>query len=312
VALLDRAIVRLLPVVPRLLVQKLSERYIAGPELKDARASVRRLNAQGKLAAIGVLGEEIANEDEAAALLRANQDVLADIEQCGLDANVSVKLTALGLKLDYELCRANLETIVEDAAARSNFVRIDMEDSSTTDETLRLYRELRSAGHDNLGVVLQATLRRTISDIHDLADLRPNVRLCKGIYIEPREIAYREFGAVRANYVRALEALFDAGCYVGMATHDEWLVGEGRRLVAERGLEPEQYEFQMLLGVREELGNRLLREGHRLRVYVPFGRHWYEYSVRRLQENPKIAGYIAADTIGRFIPGRRNGASSGS
>jgi proline dehydrogenase len=307
-AILDRAIVRLLPAVPRPLVQKLSERYIAGPELKDARASVRRLNAQGKLAAIGVLGEEITNEDEAAALLRANQDVLADIEQCGLDANVSVKLTALGLKLDYELCRANLETIVEDAAARSNFVRIDMEDSSTTDETLRLYRELRSAGHDNLGIVLQSTLRRTISDIHDLADLRPNVRLCKGIYIEAREIAYREFGAVRANYVRALGALFDAGCYVGMATHDEWLVGEGRRLVAEREREPEQYEFQMLLGVREELGNRLVREGHRLRVYVPFGRHWYEYSVRRLQENPKIAGYIAADTIGRFIPGRRNGA----
>ncbi len=310
--LLDRAIVRLLPAVPRPLVQKLSERYIAGPELKDARASVRRLNAQGKLAAIGVLGEEITNEDEAAALLRANQDVLADIEQCGLDANVSVKLTALGLKLNHELCRANLGTIVTDAAGRSNFVRIDMEDSSTTDETLRLYRELRSAGHDNLGVVLQATLRRTISDIDDLADLRPSVRLCKGIYIEPREIAYREFGAVRANYVRALEALFDAGCYVGMATHDEWLVGEGRRLVAERELEPEQYEFQMLLGVREELGNRLVREGHRLRVYVPFGRHWYEYSVRRLQENPKIAGYIAADTIGRFIPGRRNGASSGS
>jgi proline dehydrogenase len=308
VAILDRAIVRLLPAVPRPLVQKLSERYIAGPELKDARASVRRLNTQGKLAAIGVLGEEITNEDDAAALLRANQDVLADIEQCGLDANVSLKLTALGLKLDYELCRANLETIVEDAAARSNFVRIDMEDSSTTDETLRLYRELRSAGHDNLGVVLQATLRRTISDIHDLADLRPNVRLCKGIYIEAREIAYREFGAVRANYVRALGALFDAGCYVGMATHDEWLVGEGRRLVAEREREPEQYEFQMLLGVREELGNRLVREGHRLRVYVPFGRHWYEYSVRRLQENPKIAGYIAADTIGRFIPGRRNGA----
>jgi proline dehydrogenase len=308
VAILDRAIVRLLPAVPRPLVQKLSERYIAGPELKDARASVRRLNAQGKRAAIGVLGEEITNEDEAAALLRANQDVLADIEQCGLDANVSVKLTALGLKLDYELCRANLETIVEDAAARSNFVRIDMEDSSTTDETLHLYRELRSAGHDNLGIVLQSTLRRTISDIHDLADLRPNVRLCKGIYIEAREIAYREFGAVRANYVRALGALFDAGCYVGMATHDEWLVGEGRRLVAEREREPEQYEFQMLLGVREELGNRLVREGHRLRVYVPFGRHWYEYSVRRLQENPKIAGYIAADTIGRFIPGRRNGA----
>jgi proline dehydrogenase len=300
VALLDRAIVRLLPAVPRPVVQKLSERYIAGPELKDARAAARRLNAQGKMAAIGVLGEEITNADEAAALLRANQDVLADIEQSGLDANVSVKLTALGLKLDYELCRANLERIVEDAAARGNFVRIDMEDSTTTDETLRLYRELRSAGHENLGVVLQATLRRTISDIEDLADLRPSVRLCKGIYIEPHEIAYREFGAVRANFVRALEALLDAGCYVGIATHDEWLVNEGKRLVAEHELAPEQYEFQMLLGVREDLGDRLVREGHRLRAYVPFGRHWYEYSVRRLQENPKMAGYIAADVFARM------------
>jgi proline dehydrogenase len=306
-ALLDRAIVRLLPAVPRPVVQKLSERYIAGPELRDARETVRRLNAQGRMATVDVLGEEITNEDEAAAIVRAYLDVFADIEHCRLDSNVSVKLTALGLKLGYALCRTNLEAVVVDAASRSNFVRIDMEDSSTTDDTLRLYRELRAAGHDNVGIVLQATLRRTISDIRDLADLRPSVRLCKGIYIEPPEIAYREFGAVRANYVRSLEALLDAGCYVGIATHDEWLVNEGKRLVAERGLAPAEYEFQMLLGVRADLGDRLVRDGHRLRIYVPFGRHWYEYSVRRLQENPKIAGYIAADTIGRFIPGRRNG-----
>ncbi|MFY9579784.1 MAG: proline dehydrogenase family protein [Gaiellaceae bacterium] len=306
--LLDRAIVRLLPAVPRPVVQKLSERYIAGPELKDARAAVRRLNAQGKMATIDVLGEEIKNEDGAAAIVRAYLDVFADVERCKLDSNVSVKLTGLGLTLGYDICRANLEPVVVDAASRGNFVRIDMEDSSTTDDTLQLYGELRAAGHDNVGVVLQATLRRTLSDISDLADLRPSVRLCKGIYIEPSGIAFRDFGAVRANYVRSLEALLDAGCYVGIATHDEWLVGEGKRLVKERGLEPEQYEFQMLLGIREELGNRLVREGHRLRVYVPFGRHWYEYSIRRLQENPRIAGYIAADAIGRFIPGRRNGA----
>jgi proline dehydrogenase len=306
-ALLDRAIVRLLPAVPRPVVQKLSERYIAGPELRDARETVRRLNAQGRMATVDVLGEEITNEDEAAAIVRTYLDVFADIEHCRLDSNVSVKLTALGLKLGYALCRTNLEAVVVDAASRNNFVRIDMEDSSTTDDTLRLYRELRAAGHDNVGIVLQATLRRTISDIRDLADLRPSVRLCKGIYIEPPEIAYREFGAVRANYVRSLEALLDAGCYVGIATHDEWLVNEGKRLVAERGLAPAEYEFQMLLGVRADLGDRLVRDGHRLRIYVPFGRHWYEYSVRRLQENPKIAGYIAADTIGRFIPGRRNG-----
>jgi proline dehydrogenase len=306
-AIFDRAIVRILPAVPRPVVQKLSQRYIAGPELKDARETVRRLNDEGKLATVDVLGEEIANEEDAAAIVRAYQDVFADIERCELDSNVSVKLTALGLKLGYEICRDNLRTVVKDAASRGNFVRIDMEDSSTTDDTLRLYRELRAAGQENVGIVLQALLRRTIADIESLVDLKPSVRLCKGIYVEPPEVAHQDFEAVRASYVRSLEALLEAGCYVGIATHDEWLLDEGRRLVLEAGLGPEEYEFQMLLGVRRELGDELVREGHRLRIYVPFGRHWYAYSLRRLQENPKIAGYIAADTLGRLI-GRRNGA----
>jgi proline dehydrogenase len=298
----------MLPAVPRPFVQKLSGRYIAGPELKDARETVRQLNADGKLATIDVLGEEITNEHEAAAIVRAYQDVFADIEHCGLDSNVSIKLTALGLNLGYDVCRADLRVVVEDAASRGNFVRIDMEDSSTTDDTLRLYRELREDGFDNVGVVLQAMLRRTQADIAALADLKPSVRLCKGIYVEPPELAYQEFEEVRASYVQALEALLDAGSYVGIATHDEWLLDEGRRLVAERELSRDEYEFQMLLGVRPRLGDELVREGHRLRIYVPFGRHWYAYSLRRLQENPKIAGYIAADTLGRLI-GRRNGSS---
>jgi proline dehydrogenase len=305
-AIFDRAIVRLLPAVPRPIVQKLSERYIAGPELKDAREAVRQLNATGKLATIDVLGEEIRTEEEAAAIVRAYQDVFADIERCGLDAGVSVKLTGLGLKLGHDVCRQNLLTVVEDAAARGNFVRLDMEDSSTTDETLRLYRELRADGHENVGVVLQAMLRRTDSDIAALADLKPSVRLCKGIYVEPADVAYQEYEAVRASFVRGLESLLDAGCYVGIATHDEWLLREGRRLVAEHGHERDEYEFQMLLGVRPELGDALVSEGHRLRIYVPFGRHWYEYSVRRLQENPKLAGYIAVDTLGRIFG--RNGS----
>jgi proline dehydrogenase len=307
VAIFDRAIVRLLPAVPRPVVQKLSERYIAGPELKDAREAVRRINAEGKLATIDVLGEEVTTAEEAAAIVRAYQDVFADIERCGLDSNVSVKLTALGLKLGYDLCRDNLRIVVADAASRGNFVRIDMEDSSTTDDTLRLYRELREEGHENLGVVLQAMLRRTQSDIAALADLRPSVRLCKGIYVEPPEVAYQDYEAVRASFVRSLETLLDARCYVGIATHDEWLLAEGRRLVTERGLARDDYEFQMLLGVRPALGDELVVEGHRLRIYVPFGRHWYAYSLRRLQENPKLAGYIAADTLGRLV-GRRNGA----
>jgi proline dehydrogenase len=307
-AIFDRAIVRLLPAVPRPVVQKLSQRYIAGPELKDARETVRRINAEGKLATIDVLGEEITTEEEAAAIVRAYQDAFADIQRCGLDSNVSVKLTALGLKLGYDLCRENLRTVVEDAASRGNFVRIDMEDSSTTDDTIRLYRELRADGYDNVGVVLQATLRRTESDIAALAELKPSIRLCKGIYVEPPELAYEDYEVVRASFVRGLEALLDAGCYVGIATHDEWLLSEGRRLVREHSLGREQYEFQMLLGVRPALGDELVIEGHRLRIYVPFGRHWYAYSLRRLQENPKLAGYIAADTFGRLI-GRNNGTN---
>jgi proline dehydrogenase len=306
VAILDRAIVRLLPAVPRPVVRRISERYIAGTEVEDACRVVERLNAEGKLATIDVLGEEIRSDEEARAIAHTYEDVFSTIERQGLDSNVSVKPTALGLKLGYSLFRENLELVVVRAAESANFVRIDMEDSSTTDDTLRMYRELREAGHDNVGVVLQASLWRTVADIAALADLKPSVRLCKGIYVESEEIQFRDFEAVRANFVRSLEALLAAGCYVGIATHDEWLLQEGKRVVAERGLGREEYEFQMLLGVRERLGDALVREGHRLRIYVPFGRHWYAYSLRRLQENPKIAGYIAADTLGRLVP-RRNG-----
>jgi len=301
VALLDRAIVRVLPAVPRPVVRKISERYIAGSNLADACRVVKGLNEQGKMATLDVLGEEITSRRETLEIVRAYHDVFEAIERERLDSNVSVKLTALGLNLAYELCRPNLEKVVRHAAESGNFVRIDMEDSSCTSETLRLYRELREAGLDNVGIVLQAYLKRTIRDIRELAQLRPNVRLCKGIYVEPPLIAYRDFDAVRENFVRCLRELLRAGCYVGIATHDQWLVSEGQRLVAEFGLTREQYEFQMLLGVREAAADRLVRDGHRLRVYVPFGEHWYSYSVRRLQENPKIGGYIAADTLNRLF-----------
>jgi proline dehydrogenase len=294
-ALLDRAIVRLLPAVPKPIVQRLSARYIAGATLEDAVRVVKRLNAEGKMATVDVLGEEVAAPDEARAIAGQYHDVLARIDEERLDANVSVKLTALGLEVDHDLCRENLEAVVVDAAARGTFVRIDMEDSSTTDRTLELHRELRAGGHTNVGVVLQAYLRRTMGDLPGLE----NVRLCKGIYVEPTEIAYREYDAVRANYVRALETLVAQGAYVGIATHDEYLIGEALRIV--EGLSPERYEFQMLLGVRSGRGDELVAAGHRLRVYVPYGTHWYEYSLRRLQENPKIAGYVAADTFGSLL-----------
>jgi proline dehydrogenase len=304
VALFDRAIARMLPAVPRPVVRRLSARYIAGPACSDAIRVVRELNAQGKVATVDVLGEDVTNPDEAARIADAYRDVIDEIERESLDANVSVKPTALGLELGSEHFRANVEAIVEHAARYGRFVRIDMEDSSTTDATLAVYRELRAAGHDNVGIVLQSALRRTLDDVAAVADLRPNTRLCKGIYVEPEEIAFREYQSVRANFVRVLEALFDGGCKVAVATHDEWLLGETLRLVRERGLGPDGYEFQMLLGVRADRGDELVRDGHTVRVYVPFGSHWYEYSLRRLQENPKIAGYVAADTLGRLIPGR--------
>jgi len=308
VAIVDRALVRLLPAVPKPVVRRISERYIAGEELDDALRVVRRLNAEGKMATIDVLGEEIASSDEARAIAAAYRDTFEALAREQLDSNVSIKPTALGLKLGYDLCRENLESVVAHAGERGNFVRIDMEDASTTDDTLRIYRELREGGHENVGIVLQARLKRTMDDVRELAELKPNVRLCKGIYLEPPEIAYRDFDAIRASFVEVLDALWDAGSYVGVATHDEWLIEQTRERVQERGFAREDYEFQMLLGVRPALGDELIAQGHRLRIYTPFGRHWYAYSMRRLQENPKIAGYIAADTINRLLPGR-NGAS---
>jgi proline dehydrogenase len=291
VSLLDQAIARALPAVPKPVVQLFSQRYIAGSTLADAVRVVQRLNREGKLATIDVLGEEITHEDEARTIARAYLDVFAAIERDRLDANVSVKLTALGLDLDYELCKENLLSVV----SQGKFVRIDMEDSSTTDETLRLYRELRDDGHDNVGVVLQAYLRRTLDDIASLADLRPNVRICKGIYVEPPSLAFTDYEAVRANYVKALHALAASASHVAIATHDEWLIEQALRRL------PPSYEFQMLLGVREERAGELVRAGHTLRVYVPFGEHWYEYSLRRLQENPAMAGTIARSTVGRLL-----------
>ncbi len=300
-SLLDSALVRVLPAVPKPVVQLFSSRYIAGSTLADAVGCVRELNTGGKMATVDVLGEEITREEETRTIALSYRDVFAAIDEAALDSNVSVKLTALGLGLSYELCRENLLDVVRTAGGYGNFVRIDMEDASTTDDTLRLYRELREDGHDNLGVVLQARLRRTLDDVRALADLRPSVRLCKGIYLEPGSIAFTDYEAVRANFLASLDSLLDAGCYVGVATHDEWLIGESLARISRRGLGPLEYELQMLLGVREERRDELVAEGHRLRVYVPFGEHWYRYSLRRLQENPAMAGTIARATAGRVL-----------
>jgi len=296
VTLLDRAIVRLLPVVPRPVVKRFSSPYIAGPTLDDAVRVVRGLNAAGKMATVDVLGEEVERTEETRLIAQTYGNVFGEIERDGLDSNVSVKLTALGLGLSYELCRENLQTVLEAAAASGNFVRIDMEDSSTTSQTLQLYGELRDGCHDNVGVVLQAYLRRTLDDVAALG-ANANVRLCKGIYIEPPSLAFTDPEDVRTSFVHALDALVESGAYVGIATHDEWLIERALERVA--GLDVRSYEFQMLLGVRESRASELVAGGHRLRVYVPFGQHWYGYSLRRLQENPAMAGTIARAAVDR-------------
>jgi proline dehydrogenase len=302
VRLFDRAVVRVLPAVPRSVVRRVAAPYIAGSTLDDARRVVAALNAEGMRATVDVLGEEITRPEEAEAIARAYGDALEAIEADGLEANISIKLTGFGLKLDAELCRSLVRGLVADAAARGIFVRIDMEDSSTTDATLELYRALRDAGHDGVGIVLQAALRRTLADIADLALLRPSVRLCKGIYVEPDAIAYQGFDEVRASFVSSLDALLETDARVAIATHDEWLIE--RALERVPGLDRGAYELQMLLGVRSDRARELVAAGHPVRIYVPYGHQWYEYSLRRLQENPKVAGYVAKDVIARLVPGR--------
>ena len=271
------------------MVQLFSSRYIAGSTLEDAVGVVRRLNGEGMSATVDVLGEEIRHADEARAIARAYRDVFVEIERRQLDANVSVKLTALGLALSYGLCKEN----VLDVLSQGQFVRIDMEDATTTDSTLKLYRELREDGHDNVGVVLQAYLRRTLEDVRSLADLKPNVRLCKGIYVEPPSLTYRDAGSIRTSFVQCMDALIEAGAYVAAATHDEALIREA--------LARDVPEMQMLLGVREERARELVAEGRHVRIYVPFGEQWYAYSLRRLQENPAMATTIARAAVGRVL-----------
>jgi proline dehydrogenase len=302
VAFLDRAIARTLPAIPKPVVRRLSDRYIAGSALADAIETVRTLNAAGKKATLDVLGEEVGTVDEAVVIRAEYEEAMEAIERESLDANVSVKPTALGLKVDPELCADNVRALVLKAAERGRFLRMDMEDSTTTTATLDLYRRLRSEGHDNVGIVLQAMLRRTLDDVLELAGLAPNVRVCKGIYVEPAELAFQGDEAIRFNFVEAMSALWSNGAKVAVATHDDVLVAKALGLIEERRLGLERYEFQLLLGVREELADELVRGGHTVRIYVPYGRKWYEYSLRRLQENPKVAGYVARDMLRRLRP----------
>jgi proline dehydrogenase len=287
----NRLLVTALPLVPRFIVGRVASRYVAGETLQDALNAVRNLNGQGAMATVDVLGEEVAEKEKALAAVEEYLRVFEAINTQGLDSNVSIKLTLLGLKIDEGFCRDNVDRIAEAAKRHGNFVRIDMEDHTTTDATLRIYRDIH-ARHGNIGVVLQAYMRRTLRDIAELPREGASVRICKGIYVEPRQIAWKGYDTVRANYVRALEKLIEHGVYPAIATHDEYLACAAVGLIDKYGLKPHQYEFQMLLGVDEELRRILIASGHRLRVYVPYGRDWYPYSIRRLRENPEVARHV--------------------
>ena len=300
VNILDRTIVGLLPLVPKPIVRKFSSRYIAGDSIGDAVRVVRNLNSRGMMATVDVLGEFITRKDEAEATCRAYQEALRVIDQERLDSNVSIKLTSMGLLLDEEFCLELMKRLCQDASARGIFVRIDMEDSSCTDATLNVYQKLREAGFEKVGFVLQSYMRRSMDDIRRFLPLKPNVRVCKGIYIEPREIAYQEHKEINQNYIQMIDTLLENRCYVGIATHDDELVTAAYATIKRLGLARESYEFQMLLGVREELRQSIVDKRHRLRVYVPFGAEWYAYSVRRLKENPRLAGTIFKSLISRI------------
>jgi proline dehydrogenase len=278
-----------LPVTPMPVVHFFARRYVAGSRLEQAIATVQRLAQQGCCATIDVLGESVVERQHAVAAVAAYYEVLEAITANSLPAHVSLKPTQMGLNIDRSFCRDNIAAVLERARTSGIFVRIDMEDSPTTDATLAVYRELVGRYPGGTGVVLQARLRRTFADAAALASPGTNVRLCKGIYLEPRPIAYEERDIIRSAFVHALELLLKGGAHVGIATHDEWLVCEALAIIHRLGLAKDRYEFQMLLGVDPELRRILADAGHRLRVYVPFGSHWYPYSVRRLRENPTIA-----------------------
>jgi proline dehydrogenase len=297
----NRLISLSLPLVPRFVVGRVARPYIAGEALSDAIRTIRELAARGALGTLDLLGEEIRDIPASLEIGRRYEAILDAIAQQDVSSGVSVKLTALGLRLDPEITRGMLRNIVTRAREIGRFVRIDMEDATTTDETLAIHRELREDGFDNVGVVLQACLKRTEADAEELAAAGADVRVVKGIYIEPEEIAWRDRAKINDQFMRVTRILIDGGATTVVATHDDELIRQTVDLMVERGLEPGELEFQMLLGVREERRDELLAAGHRMRIYIPFGEQWYAYCVRRLRENPEIAGHVTKALFGRIF-----------
>jgi proline dehydrogenase len=295
---LNRVVVAALELVPPAILWRFARRYVAGPTLPEALRVVRRLTGRRLTVTLDILGEHVSSTAEARADGEAYREALRAIHRDRLPCSVSVKPTHMGLKLDRSLCLEILRGIATEAAALGNFVRLDMEDATCTDDTLALHEALRGEGGP-VGVVLQAYLRRSEADARRLAEGRANVRLCKGIYRESPAIAYQDRQTIRERFLALLEILLRGGCFVGIATHDAWLLREARRLIARLGLSREASEFQMLLGVREDLRDRLLDEGERVRIYLPYGEKWRAYCLRRFRENPQLLRTVLLAVVRR-------------
>ena len=290
--LANQLILSIIELLPKPVVKKFAMRYIAGEKLDDAIRVVRVLNSKKMMGTIDVLGENVSTQEESSRAAREGEEVLHSINKNQIDANLSIKLTQFGLKIGEEFCYSNVRRLLEIASGYNQFVRIDMEDSSTTSSTLKLYERLRSDGYDNVGVVIQANLRRSEKDLQRLISMKANIRLCKGAYVEPGSIALKDREEIRFNFLKLLRMLLDGKCYVGIATHDDFLIRGAYQYIQEMKLEKSDYEFQMLYGVRSRLRDQIVSDGHRLRVYVPYGQHWYAYSMRRFKENPQMMGYV--------------------
>jgi len=277
--------------MPKKLVHVFAKKYIAGERLEDGVNTVRELNERGICATMDVLGESVNSKEEA---IRAKNEcikVLYTIQLNNLDSNLSVKPTQLGLLIDEDFCYEQFKEVVEVASKYKNSIRIDMEDSSVTDKIIALYIRLKK-DYTNVGIVLQSYLKRTIDDVKKLMMDGSNFRLCKGIYVEPEKIAFKDSELVREKYLEALKLLLTNGNYVGIATHDDLLIDGAYEIIKDKSIAKDKYEFQMLCGVKEGLRDKINADGHKIRVYVPYGEHWYAYSMRRLKENPRVAWYI--------------------
>ncbi|MCK9422401.1 MAG: proline dehydrogenase family protein [Bacteroidales bacterium] len=293
----NRFITLLLPFMPEKLVWIFSRKYIAGETIEDAIRACRELNEKKIKATIDLLGEFITRLDEASENKKAYLEIIDRIEKEKIDANYSLKPTSFGLLIDTEICYQNIREIVEKTAGHNNFIRIDMEDSQCTDREIELFRKLHREFPKNVGLVVQAYLKRTLKDLQDLHDLHSheiplNFRLCKGIYVESETIAWKKYQEINAHYLDDLEYMFSEGIFPGIATHDKTLVEGAYRLIEKYGIPKERCEFQMLYGVTPELRKSIVDKGHIMRVYVPFGKKWFGYSTRRLKENPKMATHI--------------------